>query len=108
MNEKPTPILDQPLEFTEKGIPISLRPFFQEYVLENLDPDLHAFTVMERALAWGDFAELRWLFGAYPRSMLRAYVEQYGWRGLPLLSFNYWANYFDVEIPERGERIWPH
>lgn len=53
------------LEFTPAGIPISLRPFFQEYELEKLDPETSAFTVIERTLAWGDLAELRWLFSRY-------------------------------------------
>jgi hypothetical protein len=55
------------LEFTPVGIPTSLRPFFQEYVLEDIDPDQSAFTVIERTLAWGDVPELRWLFARYGR-----------------------------------------
>jgi hypothetical protein len=33
------------LELTPAGISVALRPFFQEYVLENLDPERSAFTV---------------------------------------------------------------
>ena len=59
------------------GIPVSLRPFFQEYVLEDLDPERSTCTAIERALAWGDVAEWRWLFATYG-SARRA-----GWRCLP-------------------------
>ena len=33
------------MELTPKGMPTSLRPFLQEYVLEEIDPDDHPFTV---------------------------------------------------------------
>jgi hypothetical protein len=56
---------DAGLECRPAGIPISLRPFFQEYVLEDLDPERSAFTVIERTLAWGDIPELSWLFVYY-------------------------------------------
>jgi hypothetical protein len=52
---------DDEMERTPAGIPVSLRPFFQEYVLEDLDPERSAFTVIERTLAWGEVPELRWL-----------------------------------------------
>jgi hypothetical protein len=55
--KKPEPSL----ELTPAGIPVSLRPFFQEYLLEDLDPEHSAFTVIERTLAWGDRRELQWL-----------------------------------------------
>jgi hypothetical protein len=69
--------LDHDLKRTPAGIPVSLRPFFQEYVLEDLDPERSAFTVIERTLAWGDLSELRWLFARYGRERLA------GWRCLP-------------------------
>jgi len=58
-------ISNDALELTPAGIPVSLRPFFQEYVLENLEPERSAFTVIERTLAWGRLPELRWLFARY-------------------------------------------
>ncbi len=38
------------IEFIPLGIPRSLRPTFQEYNLERLDPDRDAFTVVEKVL----------------------------------------------------------
>jgi hypothetical protein len=71
------------LELTPAGIPVSLRPFFQEYVLEDLDPERSAFTVIERTLAWGDRRELQWLFAIYGPERLAEWIRQAGWRRLP-------------------------
>ena len=49
-----TALFDDDLPLTPNGIPISLRPCFQEYTLEKLDPERDAFTVIERTLARGD------------------------------------------------------
>jgi hypothetical protein len=62
--------MEDTLELTPAGIPVSLRSFFQEYVLENLDPERSAFTVIERTLAWGDPPELRWIFARYQQERL--------------------------------------
>ena len=50
------------LPLTSHGLPLSLQPFFQDYTLEDIDPEADAFTVIERTLAWGDRQELAWLF----------------------------------------------
>lgn len=101
-------IQDEPLEFTKKGIPISLRPFFQEYVLEKLDVRGSAFTVMERALAWGTISELRWLFQTYGAPSLQEFVAQYGARLLPRHRYKFWIVYFELADTRRPDRIWPH
>ena len=41
-------LFDDDLPLTANGIPISLRPCFQEYTLEKLDPGRDAFTVIGR------------------------------------------------------------
>ena len=96
------------LERTPAGIPVSLRPFFQEYRLEDLDPDRSAFTVIERTLAWGDVHELRWLFGQYDRDRLAEWVRTSGWYLLPRRRFHYWRCFFDLKDYRHGERLWPH
>ena len=55
---------------TAWGIPRSLAPFFQEYNLDDLDPDRVAATIIERTLRYGNRAELRWLFGRYSEARL--------------------------------------
>jgi hypothetical protein len=96
------------LELTPAGIPVSLRPFFQEYVLENLDPERSAFTVIERTLAWGRLPELRWLFARYESTRLAEWVRQFGWRCLSRQRLKYWLCFFEITDYCRGERIWPH
>ncbi|MBI4673794.1 MAG: hypothetical protein HY741_19270 [Chloroflexi bacterium] len=108
MSDLPAPILDQPLEFTPNGIPVSLRPFFQEYVLEKLDPERDAFTVIERTLAWGDVRELHWLFQRFDSARLKAFVEKYGARLLPRRRARFWALFFQVPYAPRKDRIWKH
>ncbi|MGC9335704.1 MAG: DUF6922 domain-containing protein [Anaerolineae bacterium] len=61
----------------------TLRPYFQEYAFEDLDPERDAFLVIERTLAWGEAPELRWLFAHYGPQQLAAWVQQAGQRCLP-------------------------
>ena len=99
---------DSGLKLTQAGIPVSLRPFFQEYALEDLDPEHNAFTVIERTLAWGDLPELRWLFARYGPERLSEWVRQAGWYCLPRRRFKYWLCFFELTDYRHGERIWPH
>ena len=96
------------MEFTAKGIPTSLRPAFQEYDLEKLDPDEHAFTVIERTLAYGNRQELRWLFSRYGATRLAAWVREAGWRVLPRQRLALWTAYFDLRGLPRRRGIWPY
>jgi len=99
---------DDKLERTPAGIPVSLRLFFQEYVLEDLDTERSAFTVIERTLAWGDLPELRWLFAQYGQERLAEWVRQSGWHCLPRRRLKYWLCFFELTDYRHGERIWPH
>lgn len=101
-------VFPKTLELTARGIPTSLRPFFQEYDLERLDPEQGAFTVIERTLAWGDVPELRWLFARYDLQRLSEWARAFGWRCLPRRRFKFWLCFFALTEYEQGERIWPH
>ncbi|HID53131.1 MAG TPA: hypothetical protein EYP41_13995 [Anaerolineae bacterium] len=101
-------MLDYSKAQTEKGIPLSLRPAFQEYKLEQLDPDKHAFTIIERALAYGGKEEIRWLFSRYGKRRIEAWVQTAGWRLLPRRRLQFWAVYFNLDnLPKRGG-AWPY
>ena len=102
-----TSISDE-LELTPAGIPVSMRPFFQEYVLEDLDPERSAFTVIERTLGRGDVSDMRWLFAYYGSQRLADWVRQAGWYLLPRRRFGYWRCFFDLDAYDHGERVWPH
>jgi len=101
-------ISNDALELTPAGIPVSLRPFFQEYVLENLEPERSAFTVIERTMAWGRLPELRWLFARYEPERLAEWVRRAGWYCLSRQRLKYWLCFFKITDYRRGERIWPH
>jgi Family of unknown function (DUF6922) len=102
------PTSENELSRTPAGIPSSLRPFFQEYVLEELDPERNAFTVIERTLAWGDVAELTWLFATYDWERVAEWVRRSGWYLLPRRRFQYWRHFFGLTDYQHGERIWAH
>ena len=101
---------DAPLEMTPRGIPTSLRPFFQDYTLEDIDPEADAFTVIERTLSWGGRQELRWLFRRYPQAKLIEMVRQAGWWRIPRRRFYYWLNILGITDYRQSEyqRLWPH
>lgn len=96
------------MELTAKGIPRDLRFAFQEYDIEKLDPEEHAFTVIERTLAYGNREELRWLFGRYDAQHLADWVQKWGWRTLPRRRLNFWASFFDLENLPQRRGVWPH
>lgn len=96
------------METTEKGIPVSLRPYFQEYNLDDLDPAQDAFTIIERTMARGNRNELRWLFSCYGEDQLVSWLQTVGWRSLPRRRLLFWQAYFDLDnLPERTG-IWSH
>jgi hypothetical protein len=96
------------MEFTPKGIPISLRPAFQEYTLEDIDPKTDAFTVIERTLFYGDREELRWLFQQYDSAQVKAWVQNAGWRRLSRRRLKFWTLYFDLHNLPQRKGLWPH
>lgn len=102
--------LEEKMEMTPLGIPTSLRPFFQEYDLEKIDPNTAAFTVIERTLSWGNRRELRWLFRLYTREQMAEVVCDAGWRFIPRYRFFYWVNVFEIAEYRQSDyqRIWPH
>jgi hypothetical protein len=96
------------MEFTAKGIPLSLYAAFQEYALEQLDPEDDAFSIMERALAYGRREEIRWLFGRYGTKALAKWVRDFGWRLLPRRRLLFWTTYFNLQDLPPRKGVWTH
>ncbi len=96
------------MEYTPNGIPIGLRPAFQEYTLEDIDPETDAFTVIERTLFWGNREELRWLFKQYGYARLKNWVQTAGWRSLSRPRLKLWSAYFDLQNLPKRKGVWPH
>lgn len=91
-----------------KKIPASARPFFQEYNVDLLDVDQHATLIIERILAYGSRAEVRWLLETYGRVQVRGWVA---WSGLTRLSrrrYHLWCFVFDLPEGEQPVRIWQY
>jgi hypothetical protein len=109
--------MTQPSSFSSEpttagGLPLSLRPCFQEYTFADLDPAQHADLIIERTLAYGNRREVRWLFSQYGRASLVTWVQHWGVRRLPWRRYNLWCVLLDLPPARRlrpeGSRIWPY
>jgi hypothetical protein len=78
-------------------IPSTLAPFFQEYDLRQLNPQRDSATIIERALQFGNRAELRWLFHQYPRRQIRDWVKRFGEDRLPHPHLDFWRVVLEIQ-----------
>lgn len=103
---------DAVISMTEKGIPVTLRASFQEYDFEQLDPSHNSDLIIERTLAYGNRAELRWLFNRYGRAQVAGWVQQLGARRLPWRRYNLWCVLLGLpparRLRSQERRIWPY
>jgi len=81
----------------QNAIPLSAKPFFQEYTFSKLDPRQHASLVIERILAYGNRAEVRWVFDFYGVGELQKWVSENGLRLLPKRRYRLWCLILDIE-----------
>ena len=77
-------------------IPKSLAPFLQEYNLAKLNPQTAAPLLIERALQYGNRAELRWLFEQYPREQIANWVKRFGKDRLPHPHLDFWQVVLEI------------
>lgn len=85
-----------PLPVSSNQLPHSLKPFFQEYDLTQLDVQRSAATIIERVLQFGNRAEIRWLFQVYLRQHIRDWVGQWGAYALPEPHRTFWRLVLDL------------
>jgi hypothetical protein len=78
------------------AIPSSLAPFFQEYDLARLDLQRDSATIIERALQYGNRAELRWLFTQYSRTQITEWVRRFGKDRLPHPHRAFWQIILEI------------
>ncbi len=78
-------------------IPTTLAPFFQEYDLRQLNPQRDSATIIERALQFGDRAELCWLFHEYPREQIINWVKRFGQEKLPHPHVDFWRIVLEIQ-----------
>lgn len=89
-------------------IPISAYPFFQEYDPASLDANRHTALIIERILAYGNRAEVRWLIETYTRERVREWVAQSGQQRLSWRRYHLWCMVFGLPEPQKKGKIWPH
>jgi len=77
-------------------IPATLAPFFQEYNLQQLDPQRDSATIIERALQFGNRAEIRWLFAQYPRAQIADWIKRFGKARLPHPHLDFWEIVLEI------------
>jgi len=94
------------LHSVPKQIPATARPFFQEYNLDLLDIDQHAHLIIERILAYGNRAEVRWLLDAFGRDQVCDWVTRSGINRLPGNRYHLWCFVFNLPEKDKPTRIW--
>ncbi len=76
---------------SNKGIPEFLFPLFWEYDPETIDKVKHASLVIGRVMERGPWESMVWLQKTYTKDQLVSFLENRGYRTLPLRELNYWA-----------------
>jgi hypothetical protein len=92
-------------------IPVSMKPYFQEYDLESLNLSRDADLIIQRTLEFGNWEEIRWLFQVYRRERIRQFLRKRGERWLRPVTFNYWRKLLGLRKwnPAPFEKVmqWP-
>jgi len=90
-------------DYNAKGrIPEGLIGSFQEYDIESLSLEKDADLIIQRALEFGTWEEIRWLFGLYGVKQVRLFLRQHGERWLKPVTFNYWRKLLNVRKWKRS------
>ncbi|OGO26962.1 MAG: hypothetical protein A2Z16_13365 [Chloroflexi bacterium RBG_16_54_18] len=78
-------------------IPQGLWPYFQEYDPARLDLEVDTDLIIQRALEFGTWDEVRWLFATYGKRRIRNFLRERGERLLSPVTFNYWRRLLEVK-----------
>jgi hypothetical protein len=84
-------------EIPADQIPEGLRPHFQEYDPDRLDLGKYADLIIQRALEFGTWEEVRWLFATYGGQRIRLFLRQRGERLLSPVTFSYWRKLLGIK-----------
>ena len=80
------------------SIPSTLAPFFQEYDLQQLNTQRDSTVIIERALQFGNRAEIRWLFAQYPRAQIVEWIKRFGKDRLPHPHLDFWQIVLEIKV----------
>ena len=78
-------------------IPITLAPFFQEYDIAQLNPQIDSATIIERVLRYGSRVELQWLFAEFSRAQISAWIRAWGVYALPEPHLSFWRLVLEIK-----------
>ena len=100
----------------ENRLPRSAYRYFWDIDPGQLDVSAYPRYVIERLLEYGDFPELRWLFGRFSRQEIVDVLKRS--RRLSRRRAAFWALYFDIPLQEvrclqkpfhqQRDAIWPY
>ena len=83
-------------EIPSSQIPNGLKPYFQEYDTARLNLARDANLIIQRALEFGTWDEIRWLFKTYGSKRIRLFLREHGQRWLKPVTFHYWRKLLGV------------
>jgi hypothetical protein len=95
-------------------IPAGLQSHFQEYDPSQLDFKRDANLIIQRALEFGTWDEIRWLFKTYGIRRIRLFLRAHGQRGLKPVTFHYWRKLLGIRkwesspFPTSKGELWNH
>lgn len=78
------------------SVPLSLPPFFQEYVTAKLTHEKNARTIIERVSQFGNRAEIRWLLWAYSQNEISNWVKRWSKNKLLESHGTFWRIVLDI------------
>ena len=81
----------------DERLPEGLWPYFQEYDPARLDLKGDADLIIQRALEFGTWDEVRWLFATYGRQRIGLFLRKRGERLLSPATFNYWRKLLGIK-----------
>lgn len=104
----------KPASIFPAQIPTGLKPCFQEYDTAQLDIAQDANLIIQRALEFGTWEEVRWLFEVYGAKRIRLFLRQHGERWLRPVVFFYWRKLLGIRkwrqspLPTAKGELWSH
>jgi len=90
---------------THANIPRWLQRYFWDTRVSSLLREDHSAYILARILEFGDRRALQWLFHAYPRHQVTAFLTGRGADVLPARTWQFWARYLGLPVRRPG-RSW--
>lgn len=78
-------------------LPAFLVPLFWDYPPGAIDPDTHAFFVLERVLEYGSLEAARWALATYGPGRLEEFLRRRGVRVLSRKTLSLWTVLLGLE-----------